>query len=330
MIDVESIEVAVAAILPSIESHRRGAEQPFILGLSGLQGSGKSTWAAAIARHLTARHQLITRTISLDDLYLDHDDLAALRESHPENKLFHTRGQPGTHDEALAQRFFTQVLATGSANYLTGEFVAWPAYDKSLHQGQGGRVPKEHWERVSASERLDVLIFEGWCLGFQPLSETQVAEKWRQARALDLEHTQGPKPNTTNRGEEQADRPITTLGNHELDDLLLINDNLRRYCDTFTGPWRFNSFIHLSTDDLRRVYDWRLDQEAALKAQGRPGMSDGEVFGFVKGYMPAYELYLERLQEERLFEQDEALVGLKKHVKVILDGQRKVISIETL
>ena len=323
MIDPTSIWKALEIILPSIEKHRRSSKHPFLLGLSGLQGSGKSTWAAALSTCLSQDYGYNTRALSIDDLYRDHDELIALRDNHPGNKLLRTRGQPGTHDEALARRFFTELMGEVSGHDYKDSgskaVIRWPSYDKSLHDGQGGRVPEDRWEQVSLDPPLDILIFEGWCLGLQPLTNAEVTERWEQAmdtRIGDSAFKEDTEPLFSTR----------TLADHRLEDLLLINKNLRRYCDTFSGPWRFDGFVHLSTKDLSNVYRWRMDQERELRKRG-PGMSDSEVVEFVKGYMPSYELFLGPLQGTNFFQIGGAS---RKHVKITLDSQRRVTSVEVI
>ncbi|GKT43571.1 putative kinase mug58 [Colletotrichum spaethianum] len=313
MIDTSALDAVIQQVLPFIRSFREESPRPFILGLSGLQGSGKSTWATALTDALNTQYGINTRTLSLDDLYRDHEKLVELRESNPGNGLLRTRGQPGTHDEDLARRFFDDVFDKILAEASSGS-IKWPAFDKSLFSGEGGRVPVEEWEKVPRSPPLEVLIFEGWCLGFQPLSDLAVEDKWRKA-----------KEHITINNSKDTQLSTTTLAAHQLDHLLLINKNLQRYCETFMGPWRFDAFLHLSTDNLVNVYHWRLDQERAMREKKRAGMTDAEVVRFVQGYMPAYELYLERLTHESFFpEQD----GWKKcHVRVILDSNRKVLSV---
>lgn len=315
MIDPGAIEAVLAIFVPLIRDHRKTSTKPFVLGLSGLQGSGKSTWATALSQALTTQHNLRNRTLSLDDLYLDHAELEAIREENPGNGLLQTRGQPGTHDEALAQSFFDQVLSSMGSR---GACVKWPAYDKSLHNGQGGRVPLENWEEVPLEHGLDVLIFEGWCLGFQPLDQTSITQKWERAGAAAT-----AKENRLN-----GLSPVDTLASHSLSHLQLINKNLKRYCETFAGPQHFDGFLHLSTDKLEHVYEWRLDQERALR-KVKAGMSDEQVVTFVRGYMPAYELYLERLQHEDFF-QGQGSVGEKKHVQVVLNKHRDVIQVKDM
>src|ERR1700712_217553 len=70
-------------------------QQPFVLGITGLQGSGKSTWTKKIHDTLRNKHNFNVVSLSLDDLYLNHDGLVKTRELNPDNPLFRTRGQPG-------------------------------------------------------------------------------------------------------------------------------------------------------------------------------------------------------------------------------------------
>ncbi|KAF4437265.1 ATP-binding pantothenate kinase [Fusarium acutatum] len=309
MIDPKAIDTVLDIFVPTIQAHRKNSSRPFVLGLSGLQGSGKSTWAAALSQALMNQHHLKTRMVSLDDLYHDHPELVALREANPDNGLLQTRGQPGTHDEVLAKNFFDQVLGLVESDK---KVVKWPAFDKSLHSGQGGRVPVEDWEEVPLDQGLDVLIFEGWALGFKPLTDEEVKRKWEKAKASEAQQS-----------EEWA--LMNTLASHDLSHLLLINRNLRRYCDTFSGPQHFEGFLHLSTDKLVQVYEWRLGQERALR-QHKPGMTDEQVIKFVKGYMPAYELFLERLQSENFFKGEGS--SEKKHIQVVLNKDREVIQVK--
>lgn len=324
MIDQGALTTLLQHLLPHIQSHDTANVKPFILGLSGIQGSGKSTWAGALADALTYQHGMNTKTLSLDDLYMDHAELVALREAHPDNKLLHKRGQPGTHDEELAQKFFSDIMIAANHQAKAANTIQWPAFDKSLYNGEGGRVPREDWVTVPREPGVDVVIFEGWCLGFQPLKPEVVEQRWRHA----VEKCSARKA-SGNSGVTE------TLADHNLEDLLLINDNLARYCKTFMGPWRFDAFVHLSTENLGNVYSWRLDQERALRIRkGREsGMSDDEVVRFVRGYMPAYELYLGELTQKSLFavpESSDLESNGKLHLGVVLDAKRTVCSIREM
>jgi len=56
----------------------------------------------------------------------------------------------------------------GAAEVKAGESMYVPQYDKSLHHGRGDRAPFGRW--LTATGPVDVVILEGWMLGFTPLS----------------------------------------------------------------------------------------------------------------------------------------------------------------
>lgn len=91
-----------------------------------------------------------------------------------------------------------------------------PLYDKSLHNGKGDRVPQNEWRLVNADgdKKVEVIIFEGWCVGFRPLSNDEATEKWREAVDNDR------KANGRTHGR---------LGKQRLEDVVFINDALRQY-----------------------------------------------------------------------------------------------------
>lgn len=130
-----------------------------VLGLSGLQGSGKSTLAAALVAQARARG-LRAATLSLDDVYLDAGQRAALAASvHP---LLATRGPPGSHELALLQ----QVLDTLHA----GRACALPRFDKLADR----RLPPQRWPQAPAA--LQLLVLEGWMLGVPAQSQAQLLQ----------------------------------------------------------------------------------------------------------------------------------------------------------
>ncbi|KAI8934302.1 hypothetical protein NX059_009041 [Plenodomus lindquistii] len=292
----QNIRRALDVLLPRIRERHETSPEPIILGITGLQGSGKSTWASKIVEILTSQHQLCTITISLDDLYKTHEDLVAQRELDSKNKLYRTRGQPGTHEEELAGRFFKDLR-----EYIGHGELRIPSFDKSKFQGEGDRAPESEWPILS--RKPDVVVFEGWCVGFQPLTAAVVEEKFNLALAGKL--------------------PINTPANHQLAHLLEVNRNLERYCKAFMGPQYFDFFIHIDTEDLRNVYTWRLQQEHKMIETKGSGMSDEQVRLFIDGYMPSYELYLDQLRQG-LFKDKGRMV------RVILDKERAVKKIDQM
>ncbi|MFO0750958.1 MAG: kinase [Myxococcota bacterium] len=138
-----------------------------MVGVHGPQGSGKSTLCAWLVGALAAR-DLRATTVSIDDFYLTHAEQRRLAAQHPGDPYLEHRGYPGTHDVALGER----VLAA-LASPVDGE-VALPVYDKSAHGGRGDRLPEAVWRRVATP--LDLVLVEGWMLGFAPVAEAALPD----------------------------------------------------------------------------------------------------------------------------------------------------------
>lgn len=145
------------------ERLRPGMRRPFVLGIAGAQGSGKSTVARALAERFACP------VLSLDDLYLDGTARRHLAETvHP---LLRTRGVPGTHDIAAG-------LAAIEALALAHGPALLPRFDKARDEpGTPEPVPGP----------AEMLILEGWCLGARPQAEAELAEP-----VNDLERTRDP------------------------------------------------------------------------------------------------------------------------------------------
>jgi D-glycerate 3-kinase len=296
----QNIRQTLETILPKVQRrHEDSPDDPIILGITGLQGSGKSTWASTLVRLLSQDQELYSITVSLDDFYKTHAELLARRDADPGNKLYRTRGQPGTHDEQLAQAFFRRLKSWTETGDESKPKI--PYFDKSKFNGEGDRAPESEWPCIS--RKPDVIVFEGWCLGFQPVSQSLLEEK----------HALAKKGKLT----------VNTPANHDIAHLVEVNDSLKRYCDTFMGPQHFDFFIHIDTEDLENVYTWRLEQEHKLIAAKGQGMSDERVRAFIDGYMPSYEIYLDQLREG-LFEEK------GKMVRVVLDRERRIQKTEVL
>lgn len=157
-------------------------------------------------------------TLSLDDIYLTHADQQALAARHPDNPLVQHRGQPSTHDLTLGRAVFASLRAN--------QPTAIPQYDKSAFQGQGDRVlPESRWETVNrdGEEKIRVVIFEGWCVGFRALDEDTLRARWQDA---------------VRRKEDPASGYDGRLGYVRFEDVKTVNDALREY-DVLT------EYVHL-------------------------------------------------------------------------------------
>lgn len=84
----------------------------------------------------------------------------------------------------------------------------------------------------------------------------------------------------------------------------------------------FDAFIHIDAERTEYVYEWRLEQEAAMRREKGRGMSDEEVVKFVDGYYPAYELFEEGVRKGVLGERGRQLrlvVGRNRRVKEVIE-----------
>ncbi|WP_230635699.1 kinase [Sphingomonas sp. Leaf4] len=210
------------------------AREPLVLGLCGAQGSGKSTLAAALAGRLAADGWRVA-ILSLDDLYLGGEARAALaRTIHP---LLRTRGVPLTHDVAHGIAVIDAIRA--------GHSVPLPRFDKARDEPE----PAECWPIAPA--KLDLLIFEGWCVGARPQGSAALAEP----------------VNTLERDEDPQG-----CWRHAVD-AALAHD----YAALFA---RIDRLVLLAAPGFEIVADWRAEQEETLRrrliAQGRPtdGLTD--------------------------------------------------------
>lgn len=251
----------------------QGSDKPFFIGLNGVQGAGKTVLTSTLYETLTSEpHNLPTVVFSLDDLYLTHDDQLTLAKDNPSNPLLQHRGQPGTHDIPLLLDIF-RALSEGKPTSI-------PKYNKSLFSGQGDRSPKSEWTHVNSDPTNPTLIilFEGWCVGFQPISSSLLSQKHSSATS-----TLKSSPDTYH----------GRLGHNTLSSVTAINDSLKQYSKLWSY---FNVFVHIDAADPLYVYKWRLEQEATTKREKGSGMSDEEVRTFVDGYYPSYELYTDTLR----------------------------------
>ncbi len=152
----------------SRQIHQRADAKPgVIIGVSGTQGSGKSTFCNIIKLILQETHNKNAVVISLDDFYKTKAERVQMaRDVHP---LFKMRGVPGTHDVGLAMAILLQ-LKTMTDN----KPVTIPIFDKAIDD----RSNQNDWQNIE--KKPDVILFEGWCLGAKPQKELDLKDPINQ------------------------------------------------------------------------------------------------------------------------------------------------------
>lgn len=259
----------VERLLPDIRASRLR-----VLGINGAQGSGKSTYAALIQWHLCSQFGLNVVQLSLDDFYLPRVDRRQL--SHQLHPLFLTRGVPGTHDVALAKATLSALLALQK-----GEEMAVPRFDKA----NDDRFAPGHWPMATGP--VDMVVFEGWCLGVPPQSAAELCEPVNALEAIE-------------------DRDGRWRG--------AVNDYL---ADPYQSLFAcLDYLLMLKAPDFSCVAGWRLQQERKLAATraGKALMGETDIARFVQFY--------ERLTRHALVALPTRADGI-----MTLDGERQVTDV---
>ncbi|WP_271077314.1 kinase [Aurantiacibacter sp. MUD61] len=232
---------------------RRAADRkPLIVGINGAQGSGKTT-LCKVLEILLKQRGLRAVALSLDDLYLTYSErLQLAAEVHP---LFATRGVPGTHAVAMGFAIIEDVLA--------GRAFEIPKFDKSCDDRSN--------EVTRVAGPVDVLLFEGWCVG----AKAQPPEKLK-------------RPINVLEAEEDPDAIWRTLINHWLGE-----DYSRMFA-------LIDMLVMLKVDHFDAVLANRRKQEEKLAAMSPlgPGVLDeDELIRFVSHYERLTRHMLEEMPE---------------------------------
>jgi D-glycerate 3-kinase len=233
-----TVERVCAPIAELAEDARRAMGRTVVIGVCGPQGSGKSTIAAAVREILVAQGRTAA-VLALDDLYLPQEARARLAAVvHP---LLATRGPPGTHDPALGVEVLGRLARPGE--------LIMPRFDKATDT----RRPPEDGEHVRCP--VDVVLFEGWCVGARPQPPEALLEPVNR-----LER------------EDDPDGRWRTFVNTALDGA---------YRPLFA---RLDRLVLLAPPNFAVVAGWRAEQEAKLRARAGRGMADDEIARFVAHY----------------------------------------------
>jgi len=243
---------------------KKKKKKTLVVGLHCPQGGGKTTMCDVLVKLFEAEGARCV-VASIDDFYLPHGELASLAARHADNPLLQGRGNPGTHDAQLMR-------ATLEALASPAPLVRVPRYDKAAHDGAGDRRPHAEWLAVEGCP-VDVVILEGWCLGFRPV----------------VHNNNNNNNNTT--GDEEDDLLAQKKNVSASASALRVVDAFLR-ADLASVYDLFDAFVALHVRDAGVVYRWREEAEAVRRAAGRGAMTPDEVVAFVDRYMPLYEQYL--------------------------------------
>jgi D-glycerate 3-kinase len=125
-----------------------------VIGLTGGQGSGKSTISNILKILLKENFNLETVIFSIDDFYKTFKERKIMSKN--VSSLFLTRGVPGTHDTKM---ILNSIKALKNSRF---KKILIPKFNK----GFDDRETKGKWLRVN--KKPNIVIFEGWCVGAEP------------------------------------------------------------------------------------------------------------------------------------------------------------------
>ncbi|KAI0251138.1 P-loop containing nucleoside triphosphate hydrolase protein [Lactifluus subvellereus] len=301
----------------------RSRSSPLFVALQGPQGSGKTVVTECLRTLLTDNTNeqygpFNVATLSIDDLYLPHAQLKALASAHPENPLLQGRGHPGTHDIALG---LSLLRSLKEINRSPTNNLRIPRFDKSLVDGEGDRLPESEWTLIHGP--IDIVLLEGWCVGFHPQSLQYIEQRINEAPSgLD---------------------GMFDCSAYSLEHILDVNQRLAEYVKWWD---LFDICAQISPPGLSPympIYKWRLQQEHEMKAKNNgQGMTDEQVKLFVDRYIPGYHFFGAsivaggydeqtglRLSPPWMKDEDEIrLQEIARCLRVNIDGNRRVKGVE--
>ena len=229
-LDMEYIEENYLKILFKLKSKKK-------IMIAGPQGSGKSSLSKLIKLYLEKFYDKSVIIICMDDFYLSKKQRTQLSKNiHP---LFLTRGVPGTHDLGLMNKKIKQILNKEFPIYL-------PIFDKVSD------TRKRTYKKVL---KADVIIFEGWCAGAQPVNQNYLQKNF-------------------NNLEKHKDKNFIWRNSY--------NKYLNEYQKIFS---KFNYFIYFQFNHWDHVVNWKYKQELELRDKKK----DLALKKYLKEFVQYYE-----------------------------------------
>jgi D-glycerate 3-kinase len=218
---MSAVETCFLPITEAVYKRHMSEKKPIVIGINGAQGSGKSTLANLIVFLLRDEFKLNGVAISIDDFYRTKAERKQLSDSiHP---LLITRGVPGTHDVSLAIQTIDSLI-----NYKGS--ITIPRFNKAIDD----RFPEQYWDVVG--EPIDIVVFEGWCLGAQAQSDDQLS------------------------------CPVNELEAHEDENGAWRSYVNKQLQGDYAGLFSYiDKWIMLKAPSFDCVLNWRLEQEVKLR-----------------------------------------------------------------
>lgn len=224
----------------------RTLRRPLFIGIAGIQGSGKSTQTKVLQSYLESQFGMTTCALSIDDFYKDQTQRTLSSERiHP---LLKTRGVPGTHHVDAIHSVFDAL-----AHPQERSSIAIPCFDKSTDNPK----PIDDWRDQALP--VDVVIFEGWCVGAQSQAPEDLNNPINQL--------------------EQEEDPKGVFRNY-------VNKELR---EKYEPLWKkLDTLVWLHPPTFEMVYTWRKKQEEHLKTdpnqRASKKMNDADLKRFIMHY----------------------------------------------
>jgi len=184
-----------------------------------------------------------TAVISYDDLYLTNEDQQKVTNANPSNKFLAGRGVAGTHDMQLGIDKLREMIYDSA----DGKSISVPQYDKTAFNGKGDRFPKDKWKQIDG--KIDLVIVEGWMLGYRKVDESNSALQSFQTYEGELESTKH------------------------------INSLMTQY-EQHWHPF-FDASILVGVNNPDIVYKWREEAEnTQRRSKGLGAMSKEQIYAF--------------------------------------------------
>ena len=235
-----------------------------IIGISALPGTGKSTLGVFVEK-LSLKLNFKITVISIDDFYLPNYEMELAVKNNPWNV---SRGFPGSHSTLLLKEKLSNWQRTGK--------LSFPVFDKSINNGLGDR---SHWK----NESPDLVILEGWFLGLNPSSISQVN------KSLEIE---------------------PPLSSSEIVYRLKIQNNLKDYIDI----WNLVDFVwHLKAEKFSFLNLWKRQQEKEMFLKRGVSLSEENLVSFIRMLNVALpQNSFDKIKSDFLFiiNQDRKLISL--------------------